>query len=130
MNASPDVRDLPSFQWPFSNVQPFNHSQPFNISAPPSAETVSMFGRVPRISTFSGNSSKADTSFEAWKFEVRCLMNENSCNKDLLLQGVRKSLRGEAGTLCMHLGEKASIEDILHNSNSFYPNKQVVKTRV
>lgn len=113
-NANPNMRDLTSIPCPV------NQLQPFNLSEPPSAETVSMFGRVPRISTFSGSSSKADTSFEAWKFEVRCHMNENSCNRDLLLQGVRKSLRGEAGTLCMHLGENASIEDILRKLEGVY----------
>lgn len=120
IDANPNMRDLPNFQLPFSNVQLLNQSQPCNLSPPPSAEMVSLFGRVPRIPTFSGSTSKADTSFESWKFEVKCLMNENSYNKDLLLQGVRKSLRGEAGTLCMHLGEHASIEDILRKLEGVY----------
>jgi len=76
--------------------------------------------RVPHISTFSGNSSKTDVSYEAWKFEVKCLLNDRTCNKDLLLQGVRKSLRGEAARLSMHLGENASVERIVEKLEGVY----------
>ncbi|XP_020898574.1 paraneoplastic antigen-like protein 5 [Exaiptasia diaphana] len=87
-----------------------------------SAESLSMFGRVPRISNFSGNSSKSDVSFEAWKFEVKCLMGDHTCNEELLRHGVRKSLRGEAGVLCMHLGENATVEAILRKLEGVYGN--------
>jgi len=86
----------------------------------PGVDTLSILGRIPRISTFSGASSKADVSFEAWKFEVKCLMREKACHKDLLLQGVRKSLRGEACKLCMHLGEDASVETIVRKLEGVY----------
>ena len=81
---------------------------------------LSFIGHPPRISTFSGSNTKIDVSFEAWKFEVKCLMNDNTINQDLLLHGVRKSLRGEPSKLCMHLGETASVETILRKLESVY----------
>ncbi|KAK3751659.1 hypothetical protein QZH41_017450 [Actinostola sp. cb2023] len=86
----------------------------------PGVDTLSILGRIPRISTFSGASSKADVSFETWKFEVKCIMREKACHKDFLLQGVRKSLRGEACKLCMHLEEDASVETIVRKLEGVY----------
>jgi hypothetical protein len=42
-----------------------------------------VYGRVPRISTFSGSISKGEISFEAWEFEVKCLMRDKVCHRDL-----------------------------------------------
>lgn len=76
--------------------------------------------RPPRVSNFSGFPLKGETSFESWKFEVRCLMKNNVYDRDLLLQSVRQSLKGEAGRLAMHLGEDASLDDILHKLETVY----------
>lgn len=97
------------------------HSMPWvTIPAISDADAQSVLGRVPRISTFSGSNTKTDASFEAWKFEVKCLMNDKSVNRDLLLRGVRKSLRGEPSKLCIHLGETASVETIMKKLEGVY----------
>ena len=72
-----------------------------------------VYARVPRISTFSGSAAKGDVRFEDWRFEVRCLMHDNAVHEDLLLQSVRNSLKGEANRVAMHLGEHATLEDIM-----------------
>lgn len=87
---------------------------PKNVMDPP------VYGQIPRISTFTGSTVKGDVSFEAWKFEVRCLMRDKVYHRDLLLQSVRRSLKGEAGRLAMHLGEDASIESILRKLEGVY----------
>ena len=61
---------------------------------------------------FCDSNSKGDVSFEAWTFEVKCLMKDKVYHKDLLLQSVRRSLKGEASRLAMHLGEDASLSDL------------------
>lgn len=73
-----------------------------------------VYPRVPRISTFTGSTTKGEASgFEDWRFEVRCLMRDGTVNEDLILQGVRNSLKGEANRVAMHLGENATLGDII-----------------
>ena len=110
---------LPSRSPPLHNVPNVNTM----VTSQPTLTADAIFvptPRVPHISTFSGNPSKTDVSFEAWKFEVKCLLNDKTYNEDLLLQGVRKSLRGEAAKLSMHLGEKASVERIIEKLEGVY----------
>lgn len=104
---------------PVRSAQPDSTAQ-VNFLPNSDADTLSVLGRVPRISTFSGSNTKTDVSFEAWEFEVKCLMNDRTMNRDLLLQGVRKSLRGEPCKLCIHLGETASVETIIRKLEGVY----------
>lgn len=79
-----------------------------------------MYTRMPRISTFTGSTSKGEAGFEDWKFEIRCLMRDKACHEDLLLQSARTSLKGEASRLAMHLGEHATLEDIIRKLERVY----------
>ena len=47
-------------------------------------------------------------------------MKDKVYHEDLLLQSVRRSLKGEASRLAMHLGEDASLSDILQKLEMVY----------
>jgi hypothetical protein len=47
-------------------------------------------------------------------------MRDKVYYEDLLIQSVRRSLKGEAGRLAMHLGEDASIDSILRKLEGVY----------
>ena len=79
-----------------------------------------VFPSPPRLSTFSGGVAKTDVSFEAWLFEVKCLIKDGLYPKDLITLGVRRSLKGEAGKLVMHLGEDATVDEILRKLERVY----------
>lgn len=84
-------------------------------------ETSMAYRDAPRISTFSGDPhSKADTTFDLWHYEVRCLDREKLYPDGMLLFAVRKSLRGEAGRIVMRLGEEATLTQILDKLSSTY----------
>lgn len=85
---------------------------------PPSDPLV--YARVPRISTFSGSTSKGEAGFEDWRFEVRCLMRDDAVHGDLLLKSVRSSLKGEASCVAMHLRENATLKDVLAKLERVY----------
>lgn len=87
---------------------------------PANVDDSQLFSRPPRISNFSGAVSKGEVSFEAWKYEVKCLMKDNIYHRDLLLQSVRQSLKGEASRLAMHLGENATLDNILQKLETVY----------
>jgi hypothetical protein len=79
-----------------------------------------LYARAPRLSTFSGTAAKGEAGFEDWRFEVRCLMRDDSVDDDVLLKSVRTSLKGEASRVAMHLGENATLEDILQRLERVY----------
>ncbi|CAG2185179.1 unnamed protein product [Mytilus edulis] len=74
----------------------------------------------PRISNFSGNNTKGETSYELWRYEVTGLMADKLYDQENINYAVRRSLKGDAGMVAMHLGAKASIPDILHKLDSIY----------
>lgn len=72
----------------------------------------------PRISTFSGD-AKSDATYELWKYEVECLMNE-SYQPESIHHAIRRSLKGEASHVIMHLGPGASVSTIIRKLDSIY----------
>ena len=72
----------------------------------------------PRISTFTGD-AKSESSYELWKYEVECLMNE-SYHPESIHHAIRRSLKGEASHIIMHLGPGASIPTIIQKLDSIY----------
>lgn len=73
----------------------------------------------PRISPFTG-SSKRETSYELWRYEIQCLVSEKVYSDDQILQAIRRSVKGEAANVLMRLGSSASIDTILQNMNFIY----------
>ena len=71
--------------------------------------------QFPRISFFSGMEPlpKTEVSFDMWKFEVGCLLQEQIYAPSVLMYAVRKSLRGKAARICLYLGEAASVEEVV-----------------
>ncbi len=76
----------------------------------------------PRISIFSGETPlpKGEVTFENWKFEVRCLLRDDTYPPTTLIQSIRKSLKGDASRLMFSLGEGATVSDILERFDGPY----------
>ena len=60
-------------------------------------------------------------SFEVWKFELSCLIKENYPDS-LILQSIRKNLRGKAREILLTLGETAKPSDTLNELKGIYGN--------
>ena len=74
----------------------------------------------PKITWFSGTEPKSgETTYELWKHDVRCLMNQ-SYEEDSILNAVRRFLRGEAGYVALRLPLDATVEEILQKLDSIY----------
>ena len=80
---------------------------------------------IPRISIFSGN-SKGATQFDLWQYEVQCL--KKHYDELIVLQAIRRSLRGEASKALLCLGHEASVDDIVLKLNSIYGDVQRKET--
>ena len=52
-------------------------------------ESVTVVAQGLKISTFSGDESK-DTSFDVWKYEVNCLIEEGKYSDEDIKQAIRK----------------------------------------
>ena len=79
---------------------------------------------IPKLPIFSGaeERQKGETSYEIWNFEVKCLQKSNYFPETLLLQAIRKSLKGTARDMLVPLGEDASVSDIVARLDGFYGN--------
>lgn len=75
----------------------------------------------PRISQFSGDAGK-DVSYAQWQFEVRGLQRDGNYSEALMLQAVRRSLRGTATEVLLHLGEDVKLNNVVSKFNLVFGN--------
>ncbi|XP_070184626.1 paraneoplastic antigen Ma3 homolog [Littorina saxatilis] len=81
--------------------------------------------RTPQISVFSGNpQGDKQTTFDLWKFEVRCLMENGVYDEPVILEAIRRSLKGEAARIAMRLGISATVKELLTKLESVFGNVQ------
>ncbi|XP_048237393.1 uncharacterized protein LOC125372725 [Haliotis rufescens] len=73
----------------------------------------------PKLTVFSGEPGK-DSEYDLWRYEVDCLIEAKTHSNEVILQAIRKSLKGEAALSAMKLGHKASITDILSKLKSAF----------
>lgn len=66
----------------------------------------------PRIVYFSGDAGKGEASYQQWRNEVKCLVNERQSPANIM-QGIRRSLKGTAAEVLINLGEAVTIDHIL-----------------
>ena len=100
-----------SSQSPSSAAPPVSPAQPDTPS-------VTSF---PKLSTFFGaHSQKGEATYEQWRYEVKCLLQQNRYSTPAILDAVRRSLKGEAKNIVVRMGFSASIDDILAKFESVY----------
>lgn len=75
----------------------------------------------PRIPIFSGE-EKNDSSFEVWKFEVKCILREKNYSTPILLQSIRNSLKGKARSLLLSMSDEATPEMIIDKLEGVFGN--------
>ena len=77
---------------------------------------------MPQLPFFSGEEQKGDVSFEVRKFELNCLIKEYVYPDSIILQAIRKSIRGKSRDILLTLGESASPSVILSKLEGIYGN--------
>lgn len=87
-----------------------------------SKSTVSTHIQVPNIPPFSGliKPGSNDASYEDWKFHVTSLLSDKYHSESVIMQAIRRSLRGQASGVLRRLGVHASLSDVLHKMNQMY----------
>ena len=77
-----------------------------------------------KLQIFSGSSvskpGKGEATYDMWRHEILCCMNQNVYSKDVILSAVHKSLSGEAARVIMLLGEHAELPQIIAKLDSIY----------
>ena len=72
------------------------------------------------VSYFSGESGKGEVEFEIWKYEVGCLIRSGMYRENVVLEAVRRSLKGKSRTVLLHLGEWATIGEVMRETEGMY----------
>lgn len=90
---------------------PHQLGQPsFHFGLPSTAHSV-------RVSTFSG--SPHDCSFEQFKYDVQCLMNQGA-SEGIILLAIKRAIKGQAQETALHMGDTATVADILGRFETMY----------
>ena len=78
----------------------------------------------PYISQFSGvePTPKNESTFEAWRLEIKSLRSSNMFPEYMVTQAIRNSLKVPARSTLLTLGPRASSEEILHKLESVFGN--------
>ncbi len=102
-------------------------SSDFNSAESPRVNTsvsVPYSHNVPKLSLFSGDEPprKGDTTYDVWHFEVKCIITDTTFTEPLILQAIRKALRGMARQVLIPLGETASSADIVAKLDGLFGN--------
>ena len=78
----------------------------------------------PKFSPFSGEDPKPKTeaTFEEWKYEVNCIVQDGDHSNATIAQAIRKSLRGQAKRVLLPLGTMADIREIMNKLEGVFGN--------
>ena len=76
----------------------------------------------PKLSTFYGEDNKGETTWETFKYEVTSLLTEHTFNKEQILLGIRRSVKGNAADILRRLGPGGSLDDVIGKFESTFGN--------
>ena len=78
----------------------------------------------PKFTAFSGEEPrpKTEASYEEWRFEVKCLIEEGEYSEHVIAQAIRKSLRGWAKRELASIGVSPSVEMMLNRLENAFGN--------
>lgn len=76
--------------------------------------------QFPRLSIFFGEEGKGEVTYQTYKYEIECLLQEKKYPEDQILLAIRRSAKGQAADILRRLGTKAWVEDILRKFDSSF----------
>ena len=79
------------------------HDHVFHFGFPSSVNNI-------KVNSFSGTSK--DSSFDQFRYDVQCLIRQG-CPRGMILTSIKRSIKGQAQEIVLHMGESASVADIL-----------------
>lgn len=120
---SPADLELWMFEFARSKMESANQQQTSQPRVEPiqkPTQTITVHQQMPRLSTFSGEKGKADTTYEQWRYEVDGYLRDQQHSRPTILQAVRRSLKGEAGQVAMTVGYDATLAEVLDKLDGIY----------
>ncbi|XP_060567740.1 uncharacterized protein LOC132726440 [Ruditapes philippinarum] len=78
--------------------------------------------RIPELPSFSGDGKYNSSMFEIWRYDVNCVIDEGNYPPFIIREAIRKSLKGSARGVLLHLGENATVPEILNELDGIYGN--------
>lgn len=111
MDDKANVFNYPCMNDP--NMQIGNHETSYIYKSSPN---------IPKIPSFSGDEQmqKGEVLYKEWRYEVNCLTNDPEMTPGILVQAIRRSLKGTAKSVLIPLGENASVHQILRKLDNLF----------
>ena len=102
------------------------------ISESTNTDSISQYTPLsfPKITVFSGEEPrpKTESSFEEWKYEVRCLRKDKMFSEATIGQAIRKSLKGQAKKVLLPMGSDATVDQIIQRLEGVFGNVATPKS--
>ncbi|XP_053407540.1 uncharacterized protein LOC128559552 [Mercenaria mercenaria] len=126
-DTNPPVKQIGDFsQKNKSSDTPVGMRPPGNLPPMYSPSFTSSYAippqRLPKLPQFSGECKKEDVEFVVWKYEVNCLLKCGIYSEYCILESIRNSLKGKARSVLLHLGEWATVPEIMREMDATYGN--------
>jgi hypothetical protein len=97
-----------------------NHPLPHAPRMPSMINQQQYIHQYPKIAFFSGDEGKnGEVKYSQWRSEVVCLQNEGY-NAPIIMQGIRRSLRGMAAEVLQNLGSPVSLDCVLEKFDTVF----------
>ena len=94
-------------------------SDPIPVDVP----TVNMAQPFLKISIFYEDTTvlkKGEVIYDQWKYEVMGLMTSRTFSGEMILQAMRRTVKGEASRVLMRLGGDVTYEEVMRKFDSVY----------
>lgn len=72
---------------------------------------------IPKLPKFGGDDTKNEIPYDLWRYQIACLINENY-RHEIVVQAMRRLLRGQASRDVMRHGVDATVDDIVEKMDS------------
>ena len=74
----------------------------------------------PRVSVFSGAVTRESTPYDVWRYEVQCVERDVRYAPEVVMETIRRNVKGEAARVVMHMGPEATSKDVIRKLDSVY----------
>lgn len=124
MNLTPKAdtpEDLQKWIAEFAKQQAAVKTEPSESSTSTPVASFQSF-QPPRLNIFSGSTDKktGETTYPLWRYEIEGLRKDKTHSDEVIIQAIRKSVRGDAGMIAMRLGPQATLGQILAKMDSVF----------
>ena len=97
-------------------------------AGPELQKTVGAAYSFPKLSSFSGEGTKTEVSWETFRFEIESLVKEKIFSDEQIMLGIRRAVKGTASDIIRRLGTGVDVKTVIRKLNSTFGSIENAET--